>query len=119
MTCLNFDGRLRVRWNGDSVCQQVLGQPRKRSFNSSHCVRERVVNRYRHLNILAAATALALVTTGASAAGRADLHREDMARVKQNNAAIAASGAARMVHSRHEQALGLDAELMRRTRGCR
>ncbi|MBN8214911.1 MAG: peptidase M4 family protein, partial [Xanthomonadales bacterium] len=68
------------------------------------------MNRYRYFNVLAAATALALVTTGASAAGRADLHREDMARVKQSNAAIAASGAVNMVHSRHEQALGLDAD---------
>jgi vibriolysin len=110
MTCLNFDGRLRVRWNGDFVCQRVLGQPRKRPFNSSHCVRERVVNQYRNLNVLAAATAMALFATGASAAGRADLHREDMVRVKQNNAAIAASGALSMVHSRHEQALGLDTD---------
>ena len=31
------------------------------------------MNRYQHLNVLAVATALALVSTGASAAGRADL----------------------------------------------
>ena len=68
------------------------------------------MNQYQYFNVLAAATALALVTTGASAAGRADLHREDMARVKQSNAAIAASGAVNMAHSRHEQALGLDAD---------
>jgi vibriolysin len=68
------------------------------------------VNRYQHLNVLAVATALALVSTGASAAGRADLHREDMVRIKQSNAAIAASGAVSMAHSRHEQALGLDAD---------
>jgi vibriolysin len=68
------------------------------------------VNQYRNLNVLAVATALALISTGASAAGRADLHREDMTRIKQNNAAIAASGAVSMAHSRHEQALGLDAD---------
>ena len=68
------------------------------------------MNRYQHLSLLAAATALALVTTGASAAGRTDLHREDLARVKQNNAAIAKSGTVDMAHSRHAQALGLDAD---------
>ena len=68
------------------------------------------MNRYRNLNVLAAATALALFANGASAAGRADLHREDVARVKQSNAAIAKAGVADMVHTRHEQALGLDAD---------
>ncbi len=62
------------------------------------------------MNALAAATALALVATGASAAGRTDLHREDMVRIKQNNAAIAKSGTVDMDHSRHAQALGLDAD---------
>ncbi|MEQ1512554.1 MAG: M4 family metallopeptidase [Lysobacteraceae bacterium] len=68
------------------------------------------MNRYQHLNVLAVATALALVSTGASAAGRADLHREDVAKINQNNVAIAKAGVADMVHSRHEQALGLDAD---------
>ncbi|NOT86989.1 MAG: hypothetical protein HOP03_02280 [Lysobacter sp.] len=68
------------------------------------------VNRYQHLNVLAVATALALVSAGASAAGRADLHREDVAKISQNNVAIAKAGVAGMVHSRHEQALGLDAD---------
>ena len=68
------------------------------------------MNRYRHFNVLATATALALFATGASAAGRTDLHREDIARVKQSNAAIAAAGAADTVHTRHEQALGLDSQ---------
>jgi vibriolysin len=68
------------------------------------------VNRYQHLNVLAVATALALVSTGASAAGRADLHREDVAKINQNNVAIAKAGVADMVHTRHEQALGLDAD---------
>jgi vibriolysin len=72
--------------------------------------RRETVNRYQQLNVLAVATALALVTTGASAAGRADLHREDVAKINQNNTAIAKSGVVDMVHSRHEQALGLDAD---------
>ena len=68
------------------------------------------MNRYQHLNVLAVATALALVSTGASAAGRADLHREDVAKINQTNVAIAKAGVADMVHTRHEQALGLDAD---------
>ena len=68
------------------------------------------MNRYQHLNVLAVATALALVPTGASAAGRADLHREDVAKINQNNVAIAKAGVADMAHTRHEQALGLDAD---------
>ena len=68
------------------------------------------MNRYRQLNVLAAATALALFATGASAAGRTDLNLEDMSRVAKSNAAIAASGAVDMAHARHAQALGLDSE---------
>ena len=68
------------------------------------------MNRYRHLNTLAVATAMALFATGASAANRADLHREDMGQIKRANAAIAASGTADMTHTRHERALGLDAD---------
>jgi vibriolysin len=68
------------------------------------------VNRYRQLNVLAAATALALFATGASAAGRTDLNLVDTSRVAKSNAAIAASGAVGMAHSRHAQALGLDSE---------
>ncbi|MEQ1511952.1 MAG: M4 family metallopeptidase [Lysobacteraceae bacterium] len=59
---------------------------------------------------LAIATATILVAGGASAAVRTDLHLDDLARVKRSNAAIAASSAVDMVHSRHEQALGLDAD---------
>ena len=68
------------------------------------------MNRYRQLNVLAAATALALFATGASAAGRTDLNLEDMSRVAKSNAVIAASGAVAMDHARHAQALGLDSE---------
>jgi Zn-dependent metalloprotease len=68
------------------------------------------VNQYRHLNVLAAATALALVATAASAAERSDLNRADVARIAQANASIAKAGLADTAHSRHEQALGLDAD---------
>ena len=68
------------------------------------------MNRYRHLNTLAVATAMALFATGASAANRSDLHREDMGQIKRANAAIAASGATDTAHARHERALGLDAD---------
>ncbi len=61
-------------------------------------------------SLLAAATATIFVAGGASAAVRTDLHQIDPVRVKQSNTAIATSGAVNMVHSRHEQALGLDAE---------
>jgi Zn-dependent metalloprotease len=58
------------------------------------------------------ATAVAIVLTAgtAAAASRTDLHRENLAMIKQANAAIAASSGASMTHTRHEQALGLDAE---------
>ncbi len=59
---------------------------------------------------LAVATAAILVAGGASAAVRTDLHQDNLARVKNSNAAIAASGAADTVHARHAQALGLDGE---------
>jgi vibriolysin len=65
---------------------------------------------FHRFSTLAIATATILVAGGASAAVRTDLHQDDLARVKQSNAAIASSGAADMVHSRHEQALGLDAD---------
>ena len=68
------------------------------------------MNRHRQLSVLAGATALALMSMGASAASRGDLHREDMVQIKLANAAIAASGAADTAHTRHERALGLDAD---------
>ena len=64
----------------------------------------------RRYTLLAVATTAVLVAGGASAAVRTDLHQGDLARVKQSNAAVAATGAAVMVHTRHEQALGLDAD---------
>ena len=68
------------------------------------------MNRHRQLSVLAGATALALLSMGASAAERGDLHLSDMVQVKRANAAIAASGAADTAHTRHERALGLDAD---------
>ena len=68
------------------------------------------MNHQRRSNVLAAATALALFATGASAATRSDLHLQDIVSIKQSNAAIASAGAAAMVHTRHEQALRLDAD---------
>jgi len=68
------------------------------------------VNRNRLFCALTAVGALAIASGNAAAASRTDLHRENLAVVKQANAAIAASGTAAMAHTRHEQALGLDGE---------
>ncbi len=68
------------------------------------------MHRLQRFNLLAVATATILVAGGASAAVRTDLQQDDLARVKQSNTVIAASGTADMVHTRHEQALGLDAD---------
>ena len=68
------------------------------------------MNRHCQLSVLAGATALALLSMGASAAERGDLHLSDMVQVKRANAAIAASGTADTAHTRHERALGLDAD---------
>ncbi len=93
------------------VRPSMRGQPQQGIISNHIAPRERqAVNRYRQLNVLAAATALALFATGASAAGRTDLNLEDMSRVAKSNAAIAASGAVDMAHARHAQALGLDSE---------
>ncbi len=68
------------------------------------------MNRNRLFSALAASTAFVFVAGGATAANRADLHRENLAAVKQANTAIAATGTVQMTHSRHERALGLDSE---------
>jgi vibriolysin len=89
-------------WNRDdppiSGISNTTGQDREKS----------AVNRY--FEVFAAAVALILVSVAASAADRTDLHHDDIERVRQSNAAIAVSGVADMVHTRHEQALGLDAD---------
>jgi vibriolysin len=73
------------------------------------------VNRLRTTHALAStalASAIALIVAAgnAAAADRSDLHRENLVRIKQANAAISASGVARTVHSRHAEAISLDAE---------
>jgi len=63
------------------------------------------------MQALAAATTLALVAGGASAADRVDLHGLNVGKLKsQYNAVVARTGAAAMAHARHAQLLGLDAE---------
>lgn len=59
---------------------------------------------------LASAIALVIGAGSATAATRTDLHRSDLLGASQTNASIAASGAARTVHARHAQAIGLDGE---------
>ena len=68
------------------------------------------MRRHYRSTTLAVATAAILMAGGASAAVRTDLHQDNLVRVKQSNAAIAASGNTDTVHARHAQALGLDSE---------
>ncbi len=68
------------------------------------------MNRNLQLSVLSVATAVALTAGAASAATRSDLHRDDIARIAQSSAKIAATGAVSTNHARHSQALGLDAE---------
>lgn len=68
------------------------------------------MHRFRPIAIATATILFVVGSANASAAARTDLHREDVAGVQRNNAAIAASGAVDTVHTRHEQALGLDPE---------
>ncbi|HWS79113.1 MAG TPA: M4 family metallopeptidase, partial [Thermomonas sp.] len=74
----------------------------------------------RRLNSLAAAIALSLVATGAQAADRMDLQKQNLNQLKQQyNAVVAAKGgAAAMAHSRHAQFLAADANthLLMKTR---
>jgi len=60
--------------------------------------------------MLATAIALSLVATGAQAAGKVDLHKRDIAQLKQQyQSTVAARGVANMAHSRHAQFMGADA----------
>ena len=68
------------------------------------------MNRYPRPTALAIASVLALYAFGADAASRNDLYQQDLSAIKQSNATLAASGSAGMIHTRHEQALGLDAD---------
>jgi vibriolysin len=58
---------------------------------------------------LAIVTAMVLAAGTASAAGRVDLHLEDVSALRQQSAAIAASGV-NLEQARHSQVLGLDAD---------
>ena len=66
----------------------------------------------RRLNSLAAAIALSLVATGAQAAGKMDLQKQDLNKLKQQyNASVAAKGGvAPMTHGRHAQFIGAGAD---------
>ena len=70
--------------------------------------------------MLATAIALSLVATGAQAAGKVDLHKRDIAQLKQQyQSRIATQGVADMAHRRHSQFMGAGADttlLMRRQR---
>ena len=69
------------------------------------------MNRNLNRQALVAATSLALFASGALAANKVDLHRQDLGKIKQQyKAATAGSGVAAMAHTRHEQLLRLDAE---------
>jgi Zn-dependent metalloprotease len=69
------------------------------------------VNRNLNRQALVAATSLALVASGAFAADRVDLHRQDIGKLQQQyKAATARTGIAAMAHSRHAQLLQLDRE---------
>jgi vibriolysin len=75
-----------------------------------------------YLSALSVATTAALIAGGASAATRTDLHRDDVVRISQASAKMAASAATSTNHARHSQVLGLDAEsrlflLSRKTEG--
>ena len=60
--------------------------------------------------MLATAIALSLVATGAQAAGKVDLHKRDIAQLKQQyQSQVAARGVAKMAHARHAQFMRADA----------
>ena len=73
--------------------------------------------------MLAAAVALSLAATGAQAATKSDLHKSDVAKLKQSyQMRTAAAGQADMAHRRHAEfmAAGADTTLLMRTkRGSR
>ena len=65
----------------------------------------------RHFNSLAAAIALSLVATGAQAAGKVDLQKQNLNQLKQQySAVVAAKGMPTMTHSRHAQFIGANAD---------
>ena len=69
------------------------------------------MNRNLNRQALVAATSLALFASGAFAADRVDLHKQDIGKLRQQyKAATARTGVAAMAHTRHEQLLQLDGE---------
>ena len=69
------------------------------------------MNRNLNRQALVVATTLALFAGGAFAADRVDLHKQDLASLKQQyKSATARNGVAAMAHSRHAQLLQLDGE---------
>jgi len=69
------------------------------------------VNRFSRINMLATAIALSLVATGAQAAGKVDLHKRDIAQLKQQyQSQVAARGVAKMAHARHAQFMRADGD---------
>ena len=61
--------------------------------------------------MLATAIALSLVATGAQAAGKVDLHKRDIAQLKQQyQSQVAARGVAKMAHARHAQFMRADGD---------
>ena len=60
--------------------------------------------------MLATAITLSLVATGAQAAGKVDLHKRDIAQLKQQyQSTVATRGVANMAHARHAQFMRADA----------
>ena len=77
------------------------------------------MNRFSRINTLATAIALSLIATGAQAAGKVDLHKRDVAQLKQQyQSQVAARGVANMAHARHAQFMRADGEstLLMRTK---
>ncbi|HPW12063.1 MAG TPA: M4 family metallopeptidase [Thermomonas sp.] len=69
------------------------------------------MNRFSRINMLATAIALSLVATGAQAAGKVDLHKRDIAQLKQQyQSQVAARGVAKMAHARHAQFMRADGD---------
>lgn len=68
------------------------------------------VIRFRTTHVLGSAILLALATTGAQAANRADLHQSNISQLRQQYQSLTAgSTAGSMAHRRHEQFMRLDA----------
>ena len=88
----------------------VVNEPQPR-LHFNLCLGVSRVNNTLRITALAAATTLAMVAGGASAADRVDLHGSNVAQLNQQYRAVAARvGVAQMAHERHAQLLQLDPE---------